>query len=91
MTPPRIRLRRFNRPAGFLVYVLSIPVGGAILALGLTRAQPLLAVAGGLGVVFFVALHVTRSRWGMKPLADEIARNPFNPKRVPKGPGEGIL
>jgi hypothetical protein len=80
-----------KRRLAFLVYVLSIPVGGIVLALGLARTQPLLAVAGGLGAVFFVALHLTRSRWGMKSLADEIARNPFKAKRVPKDEDSGIL
>ena len=39
----------------------------------------------------FVALLLTRGRWGAKQLAEEIAKNPFKPKRVPKEPGEGLL
>lgn len=80
-----------KRRLAFLAYVLSIPAGGAFLVLGLVRTQPLLAVAGGLGLVLFVVLHLTRSRWGMKVLADEIAKNPFKAPRVPKDEDSGLL
>lgn len=73
-----------KRRLAFLLYVLSAPVGGFALVRGLMRQQSLLAVAGGLGLILFIALHLTRSSWGMKALSEEIARNPFNPKRVPE-------
>lgn len=73
-----------KRRLAFLVYVLSVPIGAGLLIAGLARPQPTLIVAGVLALVLFAGLHRTRARWGMKALSDEIARNPFKPKRVPE-------
>lgn len=58
---------------------------------GLVRKQPTMAVVGAALIVAFVALHLTRARRGTKELVEEIARNPFKPKRVPKDPDSGLL
>ena len=75
----------------FVLYALSAPAGILALIAFFVKKQPLLAVAGGLLLVLFIGLHFTRQRWGASQLADEIAKNPFKPKRVPKEPGEGLL
>jgi hypothetical protein len=80
-----------KRRLAFLCYVLSAPVGGLALATGIVRKQPILAVIGGLVLGLFVALYLTRSRWGMKILADEIAKNPFKAPRAPKDEDSGLL
>jgi amino acid transporter len=76
----------------FVAYALSIPVALFAFVTSSKRHDTLAAVIGGLAVIAFVFLHFTRSRWGAKDLVEEIARNPFKPKRVPKdSDGEGIL
>lgn len=75
----------------FVLYALSAPAGVLLVIACFVKKQPLLAVAGGLLLGVFVALHCTRRRWGASQLADEIAKNPFKPKRVPTEPGEGLL
>jgi F0F1-type ATP synthase assembly protein I len=75
----------------FVIYAFSIPVAVLAFIVAGVRHDGVAAVAGGLAIVAFVALHLTRSRWGAKDLADEIARNPFKSKRVPKEPGEGLF
>ncbi|MBC8041759.1 MAG: hypothetical protein H7Y06_14545 [Opitutaceae bacterium] len=75
----------------FVAYVLSIPVGIFAFITSHVRQDTLAAVIGGIAIIAFIALHFTRSRWGAKDLADEIARNPFKSPRAPKEPGEGLL
>ncbi|HSI10157.1 MAG: hypothetical protein ACAH89_15700 [Rariglobus sp.] len=75
----------------FVIYALSIPVGIFAFLTSFVRHNMLAAVIGALALIAFIALHFTRPRWGAKELADEIARNPFKSKSVPKEPGEGLL
>lgn len=75
----------------FVVYALSIPVAVFAFITSSVRHDLLAGVVGGLAVIAFFALHFTRARWGAKDLAEEIARNPFKSKSVPKEPGEGLL
>lgn len=80
-----------KRRLAFVLYALSAPAGVLLVIACFVKKQPLLAAAGGVLLGVFVALLLTRGRWGAKQLADEIAQNPFKPKRVPKEPGEGLL
>lgn len=80
-----------KRRAVFVLYALAIPAGGFALIAGIVRHHPGLIVAGVLAFALFVALHFTRRRWKMKDLADEIAKNPFKPVRVPKDPNTGLF
>lgn len=76
----------------FVAHVLSLPAGVPLAVIvGLVRKQPTTAVVGAALIVVFVALHLTRARRGTKELVEEIARNPFKPKRVPKYPDSGLL
>jgi len=76
----------------FVAHVLSLPAGVPLAVIvGLVRKQPTMAVVGAALIVAFVALHLTRARRGTKELVEEIARNPFKPKRVPKYPDSGLL
>ena len=80
-----------KRRLAFVLYALSAPAGLLALIAFFVKKQPLPAVAGGVLLGLFIGLHFTRRRWGAKQLADEIAKNPFKPKRAPKDPGEGLL
>lgn len=75
----------------FVIYALSIPVAIFAFITCFVRHDVLAGVLGGVAIMTFPILHFTRSRWGAKELADEIARNPFKTKRVPKEPGDGII
>ena len=68
----------------FVAYALSLPVALFAFVTSAKRHDILAAVIGCLAVIAFVSLHFTRSRWGAKDLAAEIARNPFKPTRVLK-------
>lgn len=95
MTAPRDTtphsFAEIKRRLVFVIYALAIPVGIFAFITGFVRRDLPAAAVGGLAVIVFLALHFTRSRWGARELAAEIARNPFKPPRAPKEPGESWL